>query len=132
MLPGSNPIADGLTFTIQNDPRGVNALGDAGGALGYGDANNNLPPAIQNSVAINFDAYKGFPQGNDGNHSSTGLYIDGDRPNNPPDAQPGDQPVRERPGYLRPVHVRSAKHPFLQDAGGIPLRQRCLLRLLRR
>jgi hypothetical protein len=93
MAAGSNPIADGLTFTIQADSRGPSALGQGGGAMGYGtDANDGLPPAIQNSVAIKFDAYKGFNSA-DGNHSSTGLYINGDRPNNPPNAKTGDQPV---------------------------------------
>src|SRR5262249_40585707 len=33
-----------------------------------------------------FDAFKPA-----GNHSSTGLYVNGHRPNNPPDTQPGDQ-----------------------------------------
>ncbi len=94
MRAGSNPIADGLTFVIQADPRGVTALGQGGGAMGYGtDANDGQPPAIQNSIAVKFDAYKGYPQGTDGNHSSTGLYVSGHRPNNPPMSLPGDQPV---------------------------------------
>jgi hypothetical protein len=95
MKAGSNPsIADGLTFVIQADPRGVTALGQGGGAMGYGtDANDGLLPAIQNSMAIKFDAYKGFNSG-DGNHSSTGLYVAGHRPNNPPnDPFAADVPV---------------------------------------
>jgi hypothetical protein len=93
MRPGTNPIADGLTFIIQADPRGVTALGDNGGSMGYArDDNSGDPPAIVNSVAIKFDAYKGF-NGPDGNHSSTGLYVDGHRPNNPPNALAGDRPV---------------------------------------
>jgi hypothetical protein len=56
-----------MTFIIQtNSPT---ALGFGGGGLGFA----NIP----NSVAIKFDAYK--PSGN---HSSTGLYIDGTYPNN--------------------------------------------------
>jgi hypothetical protein len=93
MGAGSNPIADGMTFVIQNDPRGATALGQGGGAMGYGtDANDGLPPAIQKSLAIKFDAYKGFNSG-DSNHSSTGVYINGDRPNNPPNSKQGDMPV---------------------------------------
>ena len=95
MKAGSNPIADGLTFLIQADPRGVAALGQGGGALGYGtDANDGQLPAIQHSVAIKFDAYKGFNTA-DGNHSSTGLYVNGFRPNNPGSGTvpPGAVPV---------------------------------------
>jgi len=71
MLPGTSPppIADGFTFTIQNDPNGTSALGESGGGLGYA--------GIANSVAIKFDAYKPG-----GGHSSTGLYVDGDYPTN--------------------------------------------------
>ncbi len=91
--PASNPPADGFTFVIQNDPRGLRALGDSGGSLGYAkDDNSGNPPAIVNSVAIKFDMYKGF-NSSDSNHSSTGLYINGHRPNNPPNSLPGDQPV---------------------------------------
>jgi hypothetical protein len=88
MRPGTNPIADGLTFTLQNDVRGPAALGGSGGALGYGPESGNPNEPIVNSLAIKFDAYK--PSGN---HSSTGLYVDGHRPNNFPDIQPGDQYV---------------------------------------
>ncbi len=73
-----SPVADGLTFVIQNDPRGPGALGDAAGGLGYGGT-----AGIHNSIAIKFDSWK--PSGN---HSSTGLYFDGHFPGNnngPPD-----------------------------------------------
>lgn len=53
--------ADGLTFTIQNDPRGATALGGSGEELGYQD--------ISNSVAIEFDTYRNSLDLND-NHVS--------------------------------------------------------------
>jgi hypothetical protein len=59
--------ADGLTFVLHNDPRGLTALGDAGGALGYGGG-----AAITPSVAIKFDLYS---QGS--HNSTTGLYTNG-------------------------------------------------------
>ncbi|QEH37254.1 Legume lectin domain protein [Aquisphaera giovannonii] len=78
MAPGTTapPIADGFTFTIQNSGAGTSALGQAGGGLGYA--------GIGNSVAIKFDAYKPF-----GDHSSTGLYVNGDYPDVSPPG-PGD------------------------------------------
>jgi hypothetical protein len=72
---GSDPRGEGITFIIQ----GISPtqLGGGGGGLGY--------TGIGNSVAIKFDLFK--PSGN---HSSTGLYINGDPPNNAPDIQPND------------------------------------------
>src|SRR5262245_44975817 len=32
---GNTPVADGVTFTVQNDSRGATALGAGGGGLGY-------------------------------------------------------------------------------------------------
>lgn len=44
---GGTTGADGFTFMLQNDLRGLNALGGGGGNLGYGN--------IDNSLAIEFD-----------------------------------------------------------------------------
>ena len=65
----SNPSADGITFTIQNN--GPTALGGVGGRLGYG--------GIPNSVAIKFDLYNNAGEG----PNSTGLYINGAAPTVP-------------------------------------------------
>ncbi len=65
----SNPAADGITFTIQNNS--PTSLGGFGGELGYG--------SIPNSVAIKFDLYNNAGEGSD----STGLYIDGVAPTVP-------------------------------------------------
>jgi hypothetical protein len=65
--------ADGLTFTIQNDPRGAGALGDGGGALGYGKGDGSTnPPAIVKSVAIEFNLYS-----NGSHNSTTKLLLNG-------------------------------------------------------
>jgi hypothetical protein len=50
-------FADGVTFMIQNDPRGINAVGGFGGGLGYGNQNGGTP--ITNSIAIEFNNYRG-------------------------------------------------------------------------
>ncbi len=65
----TQPMGDGLTFTIQN--QGSFALGSIGGGLGY--------KGISNSVAVKFDIYDNAGEG----PNSTGLYTDGDMPDVP-------------------------------------------------
>jgi hypothetical protein len=66
-----NAVADGMTFTIQNDPKGMWALGNGGSGLGY--------QGIQNSVALKFDIYNDAGEGTD----SIGVYTDGAAPTMP-------------------------------------------------
>jgi hypothetical protein len=68
ILKGS---ADGFTFTIQNDPKGIWALGNGGGGLGY--------QTIQKSVALKFDIYDDAGEGPD----SIGVYTGGAVPTIP-------------------------------------------------
>ena len=70
--------ADGMAFILQNGAGGPNALGGAGGGLGYS--------GIANSAAVEFDLYGshgtalGF-NGNTGNYTSTGsaAFWNGDK-----------------------------------------------------
>jgi fibronectin type 3 domain-containing protein len=71
LLNGTNPSADGITFTIQG--AGNTALGPAGGGLGYGGTGG-----IFLSVAVKFDLYNNSGEGID----STGLYTNGAAPTN--------------------------------------------------
>jgi Bacterial lectin/PEP-CTERM motif len=52
-----NRQADGVTFVMQNDSRGLNALGGAGHGLGYGVGDGGT--AIGNSVAFALDIFQG-------------------------------------------------------------------------
>ncbi len=64
-----NPLADGITFTIQsNNPQ---VVGQPGGGLGYA--------GIPNSIALKFDLFDNNGEGFD----STGLYGDGAYPDTP-------------------------------------------------
>jgi hypothetical protein len=60
--------ADGVTFIIQNDPHGLNALGSLGSGLGYAATGGN-PQIIVNSVGLQIDLYTFTGNG------STGTYL---------------------------------------------------------
>jgi autotransporter-associated beta strand protein len=52
-LDTTTPIpADGIAFVLQNDLRGVNAVGDSGGKLGYGGASNLILPSFAMELDI--------------------------------------------------------------------------------
>src|SRR5579862_8071445 len=69
ITPGTNPTADGFTFTIQGN--NSTALGLSGGGLGFQE--------IPNSVAVKFDLYSNNGEGPD----STGLFLNGTIPTIP-------------------------------------------------
>jgi hypothetical protein len=50
---GPNHKADGMTFVLHNDPRGVQAIGGTGGNLGA--------IGLQNGLAIEFDTWQNLP-----------------------------------------------------------------------
>jgi hypothetical protein len=60
--------ADGVTFVMQNDPHGLNALGSLGSGLGYAATGGN-PQIIVNSVGLQIDLYLFTGNG------STGTYL---------------------------------------------------------
>ena len=68
---GAGNSADGMTFTIQN--QGMDALGNAGGGLGYA--------GIKQSMAVKFDTVPNqWGENPDPSASSTGLYANGEIP----------------------------------------------------
>ncbi len=67
----TNATADGFTFTLQNAPAGIWAIGGNAYQLGYG--------GIPNSVAVKFDLFSNSGEGTD----STGLYLNGATPTVP-------------------------------------------------
>jgi len=79
VTPGTNPLADGFAFVIQNN--NTSALGPSGGGLGYGadTAGTLAANRIQQSVAIKFDLYSNSGESAD----STGLYVNGASPTTP-------------------------------------------------
>ncbi len=69
VTPGTNPTADGFTFTMQGN--NSTALGLSGSGLGFA--------GIPSSVAVKFDLYSNDGEGFD----STGLYLNGALPTSP-------------------------------------------------
>lgn len=61
-IQGDSGGADGLTFVIQNDPRGAAAVGGSGALLGY--------EGITRSVAVEFDTFRGIGFEANDNHVS--------------------------------------------------------------
>ena len=92
-----NPVADGITFTIQR--AGVTALGPAGGGLGYGPDTVGGTPGIPTSVAVKFDIYNNAGESS----NSTGLYINGASPTMPATAIGGG--VNLLSGDILKVHM---------------------------
>jgi hypothetical protein len=99
-----NATADGFTFCLQNDPRGVYALGSTGGELGYGQA---ARASIKQSVAIKFDLDNNAGEG----YNSTGLYTDGQHPTYP--AIPLGSAINLHSGRMYNVHMQYAQSTLL-------------------
>lgn len=76
-LSGAAPLADGITFTLQNSA--PTALGPTGGGLGYGPDLPTGTGGIPLSVAVKFDLYSNNGEGTD----STGVYANGASPTTP-------------------------------------------------
>src|SRR5262249_352504 len=72
--------ADSLSFVIQNDPRGLAALGAGGGGGGYA--------GITHSIAIKFDLWT-----NNTHVPTTGLFINGQSPSTSDQSPSGSQDV---------------------------------------
>ncbi|WP_221312889.1 choice-of-anchor D domain-containing protein [Granulicella aggregans] len=89
----TDPLADGMTFTIQsNNP---NVVGYGGGGLGYA--------GIPNSVAIKVDLHNNAGEGTD----STGTYIDGAYPSIPA-INLGPAGIDLHSGHIFAVHLAYA------------------------
>ena len=71
----ADAVNDGATFTLHNDSRGTNALGDNAYELGYGGTTQTQ---ITNSVSYQLNLTTGFTRGtNFRNGGSTGGYTGG-------------------------------------------------------
>ncbi len=76
-LSGGARLADGFTFTLQNNS--PHALGASGGGLGYGSQDVTAAPLMPNSIAVKFDLWSNNGEGYD----STGVYKNGASPTIP-------------------------------------------------
>jgi hypothetical protein len=87
----NNPSADSLSFVMQNDPRGLSALGAGGGGGGY--------QGITRSLAIKFDIWT-----NNTHVPTTGLFINGQSPATSDQNPPGSQDIALPDDILRSGH----------------------------
>ena len=71
--------ADGIAFVIQN--QSLDALGAAGGGMGYGEDKTTKAKGISNSVAIELDTYMN-PVHSDTTANSISVHTNGTGPNN--------------------------------------------------
>jgi hypothetical protein len=93
----TNPIGNGITFTIQN--AAMTALGPVGGGLGYGPDSPGGSPGIAKSVAIKFDLVNNAGEG----PNSVGLYTKGASPTVPATTLGGG--VNLHSGDVMQVHM---------------------------
>ena len=97
--------ADGMTFVLQNDPRGAAAVGAGGGELGYGGAG-----LITNSAAVEFNIYSFAGAGEGTNFESNGVV--------PGDANsPGGTFINTSPVNLALINIGGTQ--YLDNANAI-------------
>jgi len=76
---GGGGSGDGLAFVIQNDPIGLDAIGNHASAMGYGGFSGNPGRGINASLAIEIDDYLGAGQNDpNANHVSIHTRYTGD------------------------------------------------------
>ena len=104
----NGPGADGFTFVLENDPAKDTAVFGGGSNLAYG--------GMANSVAVQFDLWDNDEQPNAGPiNSSTGVYVEGDFPNDVPRVAPSSTPIVVRQFNGQDVEVD--KKPDGTDSG---------------
>ncbi len=62
-LTSTNNPADGTAFVLQDSPAGPAALGNGGGALGFGGPDGQTTPGITPSVDLGMNVYNGHTRG---------------------------------------------------------------------
>ena len=104
----NGPGADGFTFVLENDPMKDMAVFGGGSNLAYG--------GMANSVAVQFDLWDNDEQPMAGPiNSSTGVYVEGDFPNDVPRIAPSSTPIVVRQFNGQDVEVD--KKPDGSDSG---------------